>query len=377
MMKKFAIGLVVAVLVFGLTLPSLAEEPIKIGLITPLTGAVSTFGQSVRSSAVLAVDTINDRGGIHGRMIELIVLDDQGDATEAANATRRLIDRDEVALIIGPVITPCVLAAAPIAQDAGIPLITPTGTGDTITEIGDMIFRAAYKDSFQGQMMARFARETLELEQAAIIYDVANDYSTGLMNSFRDTFIDLGGEVVRVESYTTNDSDFSAQLTSIAMRQPDALFVPDYYTAAGPIAMQARQLGIDATLLGVDGWDSPAIHELAGGFEEGAYIVNHYSPDDESPSTQDFISLFNERYTQSPDALAALAYDAVQIVEAALNATGGSTDPEELKTALGTVSNIQAATGTINMDPEGTPVKAVVILQMTTDGSILVDKVEP
>ncbi len=377
MMKKVLIGLVVAVLLLSFSLPSFAEEPIKIGLITPLTGAVSTFGQSVRNSAVLAVDTINERGGIHGRMIDLIVLDDQGDATEAANATRRLIDRDEVVLIIGPVITPCVLAAAPIAQDAGIPLITPTGTGDTITEIGDMIFRAAYKDSFQGQMMARFAREVLELEQAAIIYDVANDYSTGLMNSFRDTFIELGGEIVRVESYTTNDSDFSAQLTSIAMRQPDALFVPDYYTAAGPIAMQSRQLGIDATLLGVDGWDSPAIHELAGGYEVGAYIVNHYSPDDETPSTQEFISVFSARYPDAPDALAALAYDAVQIVEAALNATGGSTDPQELKTALGTVSNIQAATGTINMDPEGTPVKAVVILQMTADGSILVDKVEP
>lgn len=353
-----------------------AGEAFKIGLITPLTGPVSTYGQSVRNAVVLGVDQINAGGGIAGRPLDLIVYDDKGDPTEAANITRRLIDRDRVAVIIGPVITPCVLAAAPIAQDEGVPLITPTGTGDTITAVGDLIFRAAYKDSFQGETMAQFAWEKLNLKKISVIYDVANDYSTGLMNSFRTKFQELGGQIVSVESYATNDSDFSAQLTSIIMRGPQALFIPDYYSAAGPIMMQGRQLGLTIPFLGVDGWDSPELAKLAGGSEEGGYFVNHYSTEDQTPSTQAFISDYSARYGSVPDALGALGYDAILIVEAALK-KANSSEPQVLKEALGTVANIAAATGTINMDPEGTPVKSVVILQIQEGQSVLVDKVDP
>lgn len=355
---------------------ALAAESIKIGLITPLTGPVSSYGISVRNSIVMGVDEINAAGGINGQPIELIVYDDKGDATEAANVTRRLIDRDQVSLIMGPVITPCVLASAAIAQDAGIPLITPTGTGDTITSIGDMIFRAAYKDSFQGETMAIFAREGLELERVSIIYDVANDYSTGLMNSFRRKFQELGGEIASVESYTTNDNDFSAQLTSISMRNPDAIFAPDYYSAVGPMMMQARQLGIEVPLLGVDGWDSPELAELAGGYEEGGYFVNHYSADDETASTQNYIANYKERYGVSPDALGALGYDAILIVQAALEGAN-SLEAADIAIAMGNAKDIAAATGTINMDPEGTPVKSVVILQIQDGAHVLVDKVDP
>ncbi len=355
---------------------SAAAEPIKIGLITSLTGPVSSYGISVRDAVVMGVAEINAAGGVNGSPIRLITYDDKGDATEAANTARRLIDRDRVSLIIGPVITPCVLAAAPIAQAARVPLITPTGTGDTITAIGDMIFRAAYKDSFQGETMAIFARENLKLEQVAVIYDVANDYSTGLMNAFRQKFTELGGEVISVESYATNDTDFSAQLTSIAMRQPQALFLPDYYSTVGPIMMQARQLGIDVPFLGVDGWDSPELAPLAGGYEEGGYFVNHYSTDDQTASTQAFIKNFQETYGSAPDALGALGYDAILIAKAALE-DAGSTDTEAVKEALGAAKNIAAATGTINMDPEGTPVKSVVILQIQDGEHILVDKVDP
>ncbi|HBG02619.1 MAG TPA: hypothetical protein DDW87_13815 [Firmicutes bacterium] len=373
---KWFIGVLVGLILLALTVPVVAEEAIKVGLITPLTGSVSTFGLSVRNAVVMGVEQINQTGGIKGRPIDLIIYDDKGDATEAANSTRRLIDRDQVALVIGPVITPCVLAAAPIAQDAGIPLMTPTGTGDTITSIGDMIFRAAYKDSFQGETMARFAWENMKLKRVAVIYDVANDYSTGVMNAFRNKFRELGGEIVSLESYATNDNDFSAQLTSIYVRKPDALFIPDYYSAAGPIIMQARQLGIEVPLLGIDGWDSPELAQLAGGYEEGGYFVNHYSTDDQTASTQAFIADYEARYGTKPDALAALAYDGILIVKAALEAAD-STEPEAIRDAMGTVSNIQGATGTINMDPEGTPVKSVVIIQIQKGHNVLVDKVDP
>lgn len=374
--NKWRMGILTVLFLLTLTLTKAGAEAIKIGLITPLTGPVSSYGISVRNAVVMGVDAINAAGGINGHFIQLITYDDKGDATEAANITRRLIDRDRVSLIIGPVITPCVLAAAPIAQDARVPLITPTGTGDTITAIGDMIFRAAYKDSFQGETMAIFARESLKLEKISIIYDVANDYSTGLMNAFRNKFRELGGEILSVESYATNDNDFSAQLTSIAMRNPEALFLPDYYSAVGPIMMQARQLSIEAPFLGVDGWDSPELAQLAGGHEEGGYFVNHYSTDDQTASTQAFIKNFRATYGSEPDALGALAYDAILITEAALKAAG-VTEAEAVKDALGSAANIAAATGTINMDPEGTPVKSVVILQIQAGKHVLVDKVDP
>ncbi|MDI9421308.1 MAG: ABC transporter substrate-binding protein [Bacillota bacterium] len=374
--RKWFTGVLAGLLLLVLTLPVLADEALKVGLITPLTGSVSTFGISVRNAVVMGVEQINEAGGINGRPIELIIYDDKGDATEAANSVRRLIDRDQVVLVIGPVITPCVLAAAPIAQGAGIPLMTPTGTGDTITSIGDMIFRAAYKDSFQGETMARFAWEKMGLKKVAVIYDVANDYSTGVMNAFRQKYQELGGEIVSLESYSTNDNDFSAQLTSIYVRKPEAVFIPDYYSAAGPIIMQARQLGIEVPLLGIDGWDSPELALLAGGYEEGGYFVNHYSTDDQTASTQAFIAAYEAQFGIKPDALAALGYDGILIVKAALEAAD-STDPEAIRDALGTVTDIQGATGTINMDPEGTPVKSVVIIQIQNGQNVLVDKVDP
>lgn len=278
--------LVCVMVILALTVPAAAQgDAIKIGVISSLTGSVSTYGQSVRNAVTMAVEDINAAGGINGRQISLIILDDKGDGTEAAQAARRLIDRENVALILGPVITPAVMAVAPICQAAGVPMLTPTGTGDQITSVGDYIFRGAYKDSFQGRVMAQFAIEYLGLKEAAIIYDVANDYSVGLRTAFKTTFEELGGKIVAEESYSTGDTDFSAQLTSLAMRNPEALFIPDYYSTAGPILMQARLMGMDAVMLGVDGWDSPDLSALAGGFEEGGYIVNHYSADVDSPAT--------------------------------------------------------------------------------------------
>ncbi|HHT74198.1 MAG TPA: ABC transporter substrate-binding protein [Firmicutes bacterium] len=364
-------------LVVALAVPGFAQEDvIKIGLITSLTGSVATYGQSVRNAVTMGVDDINAAGGINGRKISLVILDDKGDATEAAQAARRLIDRENVAMILGPVITPCVMAVAPIAQAAGLPMLTPTGTGDQITSIGDYIFRGAYKDSFQGRIMAQFAAENLGIKEAAIIYDVANDYSVGLRNAFKATFEELGGKIIAEESYSTGDTDFSAQLTSLAMRNPESLFIPDYYSTAGPILMQARLLGLDSVMLGVDGWDSPDLSALAGGFEEGGYIVNHYSADVDSEVTQNFIARYTEKFGQAPDALAALGYDGVLIMASALEAAG-STDPEALKHALGTVGDIDAATGVINMDPEGTPIKSAVILRITGGKWELVDRIDP
>mgnify|MGYP000855442103 CR=1 FL=1 len=373
--RLVGILLVLLAVVCFTAVPVFAAE-IKIGLITSLTGPVSTYGQSVNNAVQMAVDEINAAGGINGHKINLVVRDDKGDATEAANVTRYFIDREQVALIVGPVITPCVMAAAPIAQEAGMPLITPTATADTITAIGDYIFRAAFKDSLQGSAMARFARENLGLNTAAIIYDIANDYSVGLMNEFKKTFEELGGRVLTTQSYTTGDRDFSAQLTSILIANPQCLFIPDYHSAAGPILLQASQFGISAVKLGVDGWDSPDLKPLSGGNDEGGYFINHYSPYDTRPATQEFVNKYRSKYGEDPDALAALGYDAMQIVRAAL-AQANSTDPVAIRDALGAVKGVTAATADIDMDPEGTPYKPLVIVQIKDGAAVLVDKVYP
>lgn len=355
---------------------ALAADTIKIGLITPETGEVSSYGLSVRDAVILAVEEINASGGLLGKKVELIIYDDKGNPVDAVNAAQRLIERDNVSIIIGPVITPCVLSVAPIAQQNKIAMITPTGTGDTITDMGDFVFRACYKDSFQGRVMANFAISELGFTKAAVIFDVGNDYSVGLQKAFVEEFRALGGEIVAIESYATGDMDFNAQLTKIRRANPQVLFIPDYHSAAGPIAFQARQQGITVPFLGPDGWDSPELFELAAGAEEGSYIVNHYSPDDDNEATQKFIKAYRDKYGKSPDAFAALGYDAVALVADAIT-RAGSTDRIAIKEALATAKDVVAATGTITLDETGSPIKDAVILQITGGKMELVTKIRP
>jgi branched-chain amino acid transport system substrate-binding protein len=241
--------------------------------------------------------------------------------------------------------------------------------------MGDFIFRACYKDSFQGTIMAKFAAENLNLKKIAIIYDISNDYCVGIKNSFVKEFKALGGEIVAEESYSKGDPDFNAQLTQIKRARPDALFIPDYYEAAGPIMFQAWQQGINVPFLGVDGWDSPEILQLAGGAEEGAYFVNHYSPDDDSPATQEFIKAYKDVYGKVPDAFAALGYDTVCLVADAIT-RAGSTDRIAIKEALGNSKDVVAATGTITLDAGGSPIKDAVILQFDNGSAKLVAKIQ-
>lgn len=376
MRNSFLLGMIVVLLLSLVAAPALAAGEIRLGLITPLTGSVSSYGISVKNAVTLAVERLNEAGGVAGSQLKLFVEDDKGDPIESANAAMKLINREKVDLIVGPVITPCVTAVAPICQDHKVPMITPTGTGDKLTDVGDYIFRACFKDSFQGTVMARYAYERLGLKRAAIIYDIANPYSAGLMNAFKQKFTELGGKITTVQSYSTGDMDFSAQITSIIMSNPEALFVPTYHDTAGPIVLQARQQGFQGVFLGVDGWDSPDLAELAGGHEEGAYIVNHYSLQDKSETSQSFVAAYRSAFNRDPDALAALGYDAVLIVAEALKLSKGQTGAA-LKDALGKAQNIEGATGTINMDPSGTPVKAAVILQRKDGQWVLVDKINP
>jgi branched-chain amino acid transport system substrate-binding protein len=339
------------------------SQGIQLGFFGALTGPTATFAQSGKKGAELAVDEINARGGVLGKPLVLLSEDDRGDAAEAASAVSKLITRDHVVALIGEQASSRTLAAAPIAQSYGVPLISPTSSNVEVTKKGDYIFRACFIDPYQGRAVASFARETLKAQTAAILVDSKSDYSVGLAEAFREAFTSMGGRVVSEPKYSEGDSDFSAQLTAIRPQKPDVLFVPGYYTDAGLIARQARSLDLKSVLLGADGWDSPKLTEIGGEAIEGAYLSNHYSVDDPSPRVRAFVQAYQSRFHSEPDSIAASTYDAVGMLADAIS-RAGSTEGRRVRDALAAVKDYPGVTGTITMDADRNPIKPIVILKV-------------
>ncbi len=351
-------------------------DEIRIGEYSSLTGTTATFGQSTDHAIQMAVDEINQSGGVLGRKIHVFVEDDQSKPEEAATAATKLINQNHVVAMLGEVSSSRSLAAAPICQASGIPMVSPSSTNPRVTQIGDHIFRVCFIDPFQGAVMAKFAADTLKLKKVAILVDVRNDYSVGLQTFFREHFRQLGGEVVSEQSYSEGDSDFHAQLTQIRSANPEAIYVPGYYTEVGTIARQARELGMSVSLLGGDGWDSPKLWEIGGDALNGCYFSNHYSTDDPSPLVQKFVGDYKARYKQVPDALAALGYDAAKILVDAIR-RAGSTDGPKVREALASTKDFQGVTGTITVNAERNAVKPAVILKVDNGKYVLIETIKP
>jgi len=317
---------------------------IIVGYYGDLSGRTSNFGQSTKNGALMAVDEINKAGGIGGRPIQLLVEDDQGRPEQAATVVTKFINQDKVHALLGEVASGNTLAAAPKAQAARIPMITPSSTADSVTQVGDYIFRVCYTDTFQGEAMARFAANTLKARRAAILLDFNSPYSRGLAKVFTDNFTRLGGEIVSEQSYTQGDRDYKGQLTSIRPAGADVIFVPGYYGEVGVIAKQAKELGIDKPLLGTDGWDAPQLFELGGAALNGSYMSNHYSVDDPAPAIQKFVADYKAYYRgAAPDALAALGYDAMNVLADAIR-RAGTTDGPRLRDAIAHTTNFAGVT---------------------------------
>jgi branched-chain amino acid transport system substrate-binding protein len=339
------------------------KDPIRVGHFASLTGDTATFGQSTDRGIRMAVAELNAAGGVLGRPIEVITEDDRSVTEEARSAAQKLIQRDRVVALLGEVASSRSLAAAPEAQRAGVPMISPASTNPRVTEVGDDIFRTCFIDPFQGAVMARFAHDDLKAKRVAILFDFKQDYSVGLADFFRKTFKALGGEVVADERYTSGDIEFRAQLTTIRGAAPDAIFVPGYYTEVGLIAKQARELGITVPLLGGDGWDSEKTLEIGGPAVEGDYFSTHYAADSDDPHVQEFVKRYQEQNKQVPDAMAALGYDAARILADAL-ARAGSTDGPALRKALASTQDFAGVTGRITIDEQRNAVKDAVVLKI-------------
>ncbi len=340
-----------------------ASTEILIGEYGAMTGSTATFGQSTHMGMAMAVAEINATGGIAHRNLRLITEDDEGKPEEAQTVVTKLINKDRVVAVVGDVASSNSLAAAPVCQQNHIPMITPASTNPKVTQVGDYIFRVCFTDPFQGRVMAKFARDSLRLSRVAIFRDIKSDYSMGLADNFKRSFTAAGGTILSDESYSAGDKDFSAQLTSLKQLNPEAIFIPGYYTEVGLIARQARTLGLNSFLLGGDGWDSDKLWEIGGEALNGSYFSNHYSMDNPSEEVQGFVKDFRTRWDgKEPDAMAALGYDAIQILADALRR--GGTNPDSLRLALGQTNGFMGVTGVITLDGNRDAVKSAVVLQV-------------
>lgn len=342
-------------------------DVIKIGEVGSLTGNEATFGTSTHNGIELAIKEQNAAGGINGKKIELTTLDNQGKPEEAATAITKLITQNKVVAVLGEVASSRSIAMAPIAQQYKIPMVSPSSTNPQVTQLGDHVFRVCFIDPFQGQVMAKFALDTLKVKKVAILRDVRNDYSVGLANFFADTFKKGGGEIVVDQSYSAGDVDFKAQLTAIREKKPEAIFVPGYYTEVGLVARQAKELGLNAPLMGGDGWDSPKLTEIGGKAIEGSYFSNHYSHEDKAAYVQDFIAKYKTDYKVIPDGLAAMGYDAAKVLFEAMKKSPNLTT-QEIRDQLAQTKDYQGVTGKITINENRDAVKSAVVLRVDKDG---------
>ena len=338
-----------------------AGGTIKLGVILPMTGAVSTYGVSANNGIKLATDAINAKGGINGKKVELDLFDDEAKTDKSVTGIKKLIDNDKVVAVIGSVTSGCTEAIGSTATAKKIPLLTPTATAVEVTSIGGAyVYRSCFLDSMQGNSMSVFAIGDLKAKNAAILYDNSDDYSKGLTDVFAAGFGKTGN--VKKYSYNAGDKDYSAQLTQIKAQKPDVVYLPEYYGPVADILKQAQAMDIKATFLGVDGWDSPKLVEVAGTAANNNYFSNHYTPEDTAPAVVDFVTTYKKAYNVTPDALAALGYDAANIMFDAIK-NANSTDGAKIKDAL-QATNGTYVCGKVSFDKDRNPVKDLEIVEI-------------
>jgi len=364
-----------ASLVAFATLSANAAPPtLKVGIFLPMSGGTATFGADVYAGMKMAIDEINKAGKLK---IQAVLEDEKSEPTDAANAVKKLINIDKVHVVVGSVASSNTNAAAPIAQAAKLPLMTPASTNPNVTKNGEYISRICFIDDFQGKALAKFAKEELKATKAAIVLDSASDYSQGLAKAFRDEFKAGGGTIVTEVSYQAKDQDFSSQLTKIRTKNPQVIFVPGYYTEVGNMMRQAKKLKVKGTFMGGDGWSSSKLAELAGDAIEGHYYSAHFSHEDTDPAVQSFVKKFQKLNKSAPSDMSALGYDAIYFVADAFKRNAHKTDSESLKNTINSTTNYAGITGSITLDSERNATKPLVIISTHQSGHKFKQRVQP
>ncbi len=364
--------------------PAAAEAPaaaapaaggeVKVAILAPLSGPVPTFGVSTRDGALLAIEQWNAKGGPAGMKVVPIVEDSQCTPDPAVNAANKVIDQDKVHYIVGEVCSKASIPVTEIANAKGVLQISPTSTSADVTVNADgstkeYIFRACFIDPFQGKVGAKFALDELKAKTAFVMLDQANDYVKGLAEVFEKEFAAAGGTIVGKESYTATDTDFSAILAKVADVKPDVVYLPDYYNIVNLATKQAKEKGITAQFVGGDGWDSSDLDWEAA---EGGFYTNHYAPDSTAPANVAFRAAYAENIKDDtgkgkvPDALAALAYDATNILLQSIQ-DAGVDDASKVKDVMA-AGKFEGVSGTVTFDSSHNPVKSATLLTVTKDG---------
>lgn len=375
-MKKSILGIILLLIcslfVYGCSKDDASQ--IKIGLIAELTGDIPAVGASCKNAAEMAVAEVNAAGGIQlgdkKFKIKLIIEDNAGKADQSASAAQKLITQNKVVAIVGPNASRYALPAAEIAESGKVALITPWSTApkatlDSRTNASKKyVFRACFIDPFQGGVVAKFTLDNLKFRKAAVLYDVASEYNKGIAEIFKTVFEQNGGKIVAFETYTTNDKDFSSQLTKIRQAAPEIIFLPNYYSEVPLQIQQAKRLGIAAPFIGADAWGSEELLKLCGSDCEGYYFSTHYAADAAGEATRKFIADYRSRYSATPDDVAALTYDSFGLLKQA-PATAGKNDRQAVRDALARIPRYDGVTGTMQFrEGSGDPVKSAVILKI-------------
>jgi len=375
-MKKSAL-LIILLVILSLIICGCSSDDsskIKIGVIAELTGDIPAVGTSCKNAAEMAVQEINDAGGIQlgekKYQVKLIIEDNAGKAEQSASSAQKLITQQKVTAIVGPNASRYALPAAEIAETSKTVLITPWSTApkatlDSKTNVSKKyVFRACFIDPFQGGVLAKFTLDNLKLKKAAVLYDVASEYNKGIAEIFKDVYEKNGGKVVAFETYTTNDKDFSSQLTKIKQANPDVIFLPNYYSEVPLQIQQAKRLGIKAPFIGSDSWGSEELVKLCGADCNDYYFSTHYAADSASDTTRKFIANYKAKYGTTPDDVAALTYDSFGLLWQAIK-TAGKNERQAVRDALAKIPQYEGVTGNMQFkEGSGDPVKSAVILKI-------------
>lgn len=372
-MKKIVILFIAFAFALSLSACDGEDDSIKFGVIGPLTGDYDLYGVAVRNGAELAAAEINEAGGVLGQTLEIIAYDSKGDAAEGTNAYNRLVDQDGIDALIGGTFSGVTLGIKSLAIEDGLPVLTPTATNPDVTLNAPNVFRACYTDSYQGQVAAVFAADSLEATNVAVLFNRDDAYSEGLANAFMEQFDKDNTLSYTAFEFGAQDDDYSTQLTSIKNGSYDAVFVPAYVAEVGPILTQAATLDLEMPFIGGDGWDG--IEAQYAEVAEGNYFANHYAKTDEAQVVQDFVANYEATYGEAPNALAALAYDAAYALAQAFE-DAGSAENSEVVAALADLNFTDAVTGSITFNADGDPIKAITMIKIVEGEQTVETKVE-
>ncbi len=352
-------------------------DSITIGTVTTNSGTAAAYGEAEVKGFELAVSEINAKGGINGKKVKLESMDDKGDATEASNAFNKLAGDNNVLAVAGPTISATTAAVAPLADQSKLVTIAPAATSDSI-ETGNYLFRTCFKDSYQGEVAARFAAENLKVKKVAVLYGTGDPYSSGVGEAFAKAAEKLGLEVVDKESSSSaDDTEYSAQLQKIQASGAELLYAPYYYSVAGPyIIPQARSVGFEGYVMGPDGYDGLKLTGDKSQYNK-TYYTTHYSADDNTNTkVQDFIKSYKSKNNAEPNTFAALGYDTIYMIKQAIEKAGENATREDVRNAVAGMT-FDGVTGKFTMDKSGSPTKSVTVLEMKDGKPVYNTTVQP